>query len=112
MLTVTRSVFAGSTGRLSTNSSNALKRNFWGEGHYESRLGLNEISIETREIDAQWGEYEDGTVRPNWRLILAPVRIQDDVIVHELAYSVHEECSESFWNTVGALIHEHEERRE
>lgn len=79
---------------------------------YESRLGLDEVPIETGEIDGRWGEYDDGTVRLNWRLILAPVRVQDYVIVHELAHSVHEEHSDSFWNTVGSLIPDYEERRE
>lgn len=79
---------------------------------YESRLGLDEVSIEVGEIEGRWGEYDDGTIRLNWQLILAPVRVQDYVIVHELAHSVHEEHSDSFWNTVGALIPDYEDRRE
>jgi predicted metal-dependent hydrolase len=79
---------------------------------YESRLGLDEVFIEVGEIDGRWGEFDDATVRLNWRLIQAPVRIQDYVIVHELAHSVHEEHSDPFWNTVGALIPDYENRRE
>jgi len=79
---------------------------------YQSRLGIDEAAIEIREMDGRWGEYDDGTVRLNWRLILAPVRIQDYVIVHELAHSAHEEHSDSFWNTVGTLIPDYEDRRE
>ena len=79
---------------------------------YESRLGLDEVPIETGEIAGRWGEYDEGIVRLNWRLILAPVRIQDYVIVHELAHSAHDEHSDSFWNTVGALIPDYEKRRE
>ena len=79
---------------------------------YESRLGLEEVTVEIGEIDGRWGEYESGTVRLNWRLILAPVRIQDYVLVHELAHAVHNEHSDAFWNTVGTLIPEYEDRRE
>jgi len=79
---------------------------------FESRLGLDDVPVWVGEIDGRWGEYDDGTIRLNWRLILAPVRIQDYVIAHELAHSVHDRHSESFWNTVGALIPDYEERRE
>jgi len=79
---------------------------------FESRLGLENVSIDVVEIDDRWGEYDERTVRLNWRLIHAPVRIQDYVIVHELAHSIHNEHSDSFWNTVGALIPDYEERRE
>jgi predicted metal-dependent hydrolase len=79
---------------------------------FESRLGLDDVSVEVGEIDARWGEYDDGTIHLNWRLIHAPVRIQDYVVAHELAHSVHSEHSDSFWNTVGALVPDYEDRRE
>jgi predicted metal-dependent hydrolase len=78
---------------------------------FEPRLGLKDVPIDVGEIDGRWGEFDDGTVRLNWRLIQAPVRIQDYVIVHELAHSVHDEHSDSFWNTVGTLIPDYEDRR-
>ncbi|WP_231587978.1 M48 family metallopeptidase [Halostagnicola sp. A56] len=79
---------------------------------FESRLGFENVPVWVGEIDGRWGEYDNGTVRLNWRLILAPVRIQDYVLVHELAHAVHAEHSGAFWNTVGALIPDYEERRE
>ena len=79
---------------------------------FESRLGLDDVPVEVCEIDGRWGEYGDGVVRVNWRLIQAPVRIQDYVLAHELAHVVHDEHSDSFWNTVGALIPDYEDRRE
>jgi predicted metal-dependent hydrolase len=79
---------------------------------FESRLGLEDVTVEVGEIDGRWGEYDNGTIRLNWRLIRAPVRIQDYVLVHELAHSVHDEHSDAFWNTVGALVPDYEDRRE
>ncbi len=79
---------------------------------YESKLGLSDVSIDVGELSGRWGEFEDGTVRLHWRLILAPVRIQDYVIVHELAHAVHDDHSDAFWNTVGTLIPDYEDRRE
>lgn len=79
---------------------------------FESRLGLDDVTVEVGELDGRWGEYDDGVARLNWRIIRAPVRIQDYVLAHELSHAVHDDHSESFWNTVGALIPEYEERRE
>ena len=79
---------------------------------FEPQLGLDDTAVWVGEIDGRWGEYDSGTVRLNWRLILAPVRIQDYVLVHELAHAVHDEHSDAFWNTVGAVIPDYEDRRE
>lgn len=78
---------------------------------FESKLGAEDVSVEVGEVDGRWGEYDGGTVRLNWRLVLAPVRIQDYVLAHELAHTVHENHSDSFWNSVGALVPDYEDRR-
>jgi len=79
---------------------------------YKSQFGIDLDDVEVTEIDGRWGEYENETIRLNWRLVLAPVRIQDYVIVHELAHAVHEGHSTSFWNTVGTAVPDYENRRE
>lgn len=79
---------------------------------FKSRLGIESVAVEVGEIESRWGEYDNGTVRLNWRLIQAPVRIQDYVIAHEVAHSIHDGHTDSFWNTVGALIPNYEDRRE
>lgn len=79
---------------------------------FDSQLGLDDVPVWVGEINGRWGEYDDGTVRLNWLLIRAPVRIQDYVIAHELAHSVHGKHSDVFWNTVGALVPDYEDRRD
>lgn len=79
---------------------------------FQSKLGIGEISVDVGELDSKWGEYEAGTVRLNWRLILAPVRIQDYVIAHELVHVNHDFHTDVFWNAVGTLIPDYEDRRE
>lgn len=79
---------------------------------FRSKLGLGEIEVNVGELQERWGEHQNGEILLNWRLILAPVRIQDYVIVHELAHEIHEDHSVAFWNSVGALIPDYEERRE
>lgn len=79
---------------------------------HKSKFGIELDSVEVTEIEGRWGEYKNEVIRLNWRLILAPVRIQDYVIVHELAHAAHESHSTSFWNTVGTVVPDYEDRRE
>lgn len=79
---------------------------------YTSKMGLENVEVSIVDLPDRWGEHEDGEIRLNWRLILAPVRVQNYVIVHELAHELHSDHSPAFWNSVGALIPDYEERRE
>lgn len=79
---------------------------------YASKLGALGVDVEVTTLENNWGEYEDGIIRLHWRLLLAPVRIQDYVVVHELAHEEHKEHSASFWNAVGSVIPDYERRRE
>jgi predicted metal-dependent hydrolase len=76
------------------------------------KLGAEDTSIEVRELNRRWGEYEDGCVTLHWRLILAPKKIQDYVAAHELAHTRHDRHSDAFWNTVGTLVPDYRDRRE
>lgn len=79
---------------------------------YIAKLGLDGVTIDVRELPSRWGEYRSGRVDLNWRLILAPRKIQDYVVAHELAHFKHGDHSDSFWNTVGTLVPDYEDRRE
>lgn len=79
---------------------------------FEPKLDVDDVTIEVVDLPDRWGEYEDGTIRVNWRLILAPVRIQDYVLVHELVHANHPEHSDRFWNAVGSVLPDYRDRRE
>jgi hypothetical protein len=79
---------------------------------YAGKLGLDEVDIKIRALKRRWGEYRPGEVVLHWRLILAPRKIQDYVVAHELAHARHDEHSDAFWNTVGTLVPDYRDRRE
>lgn len=57
---------------------------------------------------ARWGSCSpDGTIRLNWRLVLAPERIIEYVIVHELAHLEHHDHSGRFWARVEKAMSDH-----
>jgi predicted metal-dependent hydrolase len=79
---------------------------------FARKLGVEQVDTEVRDLTRKWGEYRSGGVSLHWRLILAPVRIQNYVVAHELAHSKHGNHSDAFWNTVGSLVPDYEDRRE
>jgi len=79
---------------------------------YVRKLGLEDVDVDVQSLHRRWGEYQNGSVSLHWRLILAPKKIQDYVVAHELAHFRHDEHSDSFWNTVGTLVPDYRDRRE
>ncbi|MXR19236.1 M48 family metallopeptidase [Halobacterium bonnevillei] len=79
---------------------------------YMQKLGIGDIEIDVRSLNRRWGEYQEGQVSLHWRLVLAPRKIQDYVVAHELAHFRHDQHSDAFWNTVGTLVPDYRDRRE
>ncbi|MFP4028469.1 MAG: M48 family metallopeptidase [Candidatus Brocadiia bacterium] len=83
---------------------------------YARKLGLGSVEVLIYDSDTKWGESKGDSIRLNWRLMLAPTRIQDYIIVHELSHLKHPETpthhSKPFWHTVGSLLPDYEERKE
>lgn len=80
---------------------------------YAERLNLHPTEIKVMEMDRRWGSCTArGAVHLNWRLIMAPIQIIDYLVVHELCHLSIPEHSPKFWNQVGSVISDYEERRE
>ena len=53
----------------------------------------------------------DGTLRFNWRVVMAPPTLIDYVIVHELAHLKVKDHSAAFWSAVARAMPDYRERR-
>nr|WP_255259871.1 M48 family metallopeptidase [Lentibacillus sp. CBA3610] len=61
----------------------------------------------------RWGTCTpDGYIYINWRLIMAPLRVFDYVIVHELTHLKIKDHSPAFWKIVKSILPDFEERKE
>ena len=80
---------------------------------YAPLLGVSPKSIKVKYFKARWGSCSiHGDITFNWRIIMAPHRIVDYVVVHELAHLIHHDHSQQFWKCVGLVIPEFSQRRE
>jgi hypothetical protein len=53
-----------------------------------------------------------GEITYNWKIIMAPHRIVDYVVVHELAHLLEHNHSDKYWKHVENMMADFRERRE
>jgi predicted metal-dependent hydrolase len=79
---------------------------------FSERMNARPSQVSVESLEQMWGRHKGGNISLHWRLVLAPASIQDYVVVHELAHLKEGGHSRSFWNTVGSIIPDYEDRIE
>ncbi len=81
--------------------------------NYAAKMQVQVGRITIREQKTRWGSCSSrGNLNFNWKLVLMPERIQDYVVVHELAHRREMNHSAAFWNEVEKILPDYRERRE
>ena len=79
---------------------------------YAPLLEAHPAEIKIRDQKTRWGSCStSGTIRFNWRVVLAPMKIIDYVVVHELCHLKVKNHSREFWRQVALIFLDHKERR-
>lgn len=79
---------------------------------YCHRLGVRYKSIQIYEMQTRWGSGgTSGRLRFNWRTIMAPRRLVEYVVAHELCHLRHDHHSPAFWRMLSAVMPDYEQRR-
>jgi len=80
---------------------------------WHTKVGVELPRVVVRAQKKRWGSCDaKGNLRLNWRIIQAPMRLVDYVIVHELAHRVEENHTPAFWALVGRVLPDADKRRE
>lgn len=78
--------------------------------HYCAAAGQPVPQLSLSKARRRWGSCaHDGTIRINWRLVMAPEYVRRSVVAHEVAHLVHFDHSPAF-HAVLADIFEHDIR--
>ncbi len=82
---------------------------------YYSRIigveSVNKIVVKTQK--RLWGncDYTAKIIRLNWQIILAPLKVIDYVVVHEICHLIFPNHSRRFWRKVGEIFPQYKESR-
>jgi predicted metal-dependent hydrolase len=80
---------------------------------YGRRFSLVPRSIRVVDFTNGWGSCgPDGNIIVNWELIFAPRRVQEYVVVHELAHLRERSHGERFWRILGGMMPGYEAARD
>jgi predicted metal-dependent hydrolase len=80
-----------------------LKRTLYYSEILKVKVDPKKVGI--RKYRSRWASCSsEGVLRFNWKVIMAPSRVVDYVVVHELSHLLHFNHSPRFWRCVGAVI--------
>lgn len=80
--------------------------------YYHQFTGGHYDKITIRDQKTRWGSCSStGTLSFSFRLMLAPPRVLDYVVVHELCHLTHMNHSKEFWNMVENILPDYKEHR-
>lgn len=81
--------------------------------YWSRKMGLRPPRLILCDQRQRWGSCNaTGDLRINWRVIQAPLKLVDYVIVHELAHLVYPDHSKSYWKLVKRTLPDFEIRKE
>lgn len=80
--------------------------------YYLPLIGGSYRSIRIGDQKTRWGSCSsNGTLSFSWRLMLAPPRVLDYVVIHEICHLTHMNHSAQFWALVEAFDPDYKEHR-
>ena len=91
----------------------ALQRLLEKTERYAAIVGVQPKSVGIKLFKSRWGSCSlSGNVQYNWRIIIAPHRIVDYVVIHELCHMIHHNHSDKFWRLVESVLPECQQDKE
>ncbi len=85
---------------------------FWEDSEIYAESGKPYVNITIRDQKTRWGSCSSkGTLSFSWRLMLAPPRVLDYVVLHEICHLKEMNHSAAFWNLVGSVMPDYKEYR-
>lgn len=80
---------------------------------YVPRVGISVTGIKVKEMGYRWASCgKRGVLNFHWKCMMAPPRIIDYIVVHELCHFHYRNHSDAFWNEVDKVLPDWRERKE
>ncbi len=80
---------------------------------YANIVGVETGVIRVRDFKSRWGSCTPyGDLEFNWVIVMAPNRVVDYVVIHELCHLLHHDHSPQFWKEVERVMPDYKEHKE
>ncbi len=81
--------------------------------YFAPKVGVIPKQIDVRELGHRWASCSpNGNLAFHWKCMMAPPRIIDYIVVHELCHYHHLDHSDAFWNELDKVMPDFGERKE
>jgi predicted metal-dependent hydrolase len=79
---------------------------------YAPKVGVSHGDIKVKEMGYRWASCgASGTLNFHWKCMMAPPRIIDYIVVHELCHLHHRNHNDAFWNEIDKVLPDYRERK-
>lgn len=79
---------------------------------FAAKIGVDVANVGVRDMKRRWGSGSSRQLVFNWRIIMAPRRLIEYVVAHELCHIVHPDHSRDFWRLLEQVMPDYERRRQ
>lgn len=80
--------------------------------YFAPKVGVSVRRLAVRDLGNRWGACSpQGNLSFHWKCLMAPARIIDYIVVHELCHLHHLDHSAAFWNEVDKVLPDFEEKK-
>ena len=81
--------------------------------HFAPRVGVQPGAMQVKELGFRWASsLPGGGLHFHWKCLMAPPKITDYIVVHELCHIHHRDHTDLFWNEVDKVMPDYRERKE
>jgi predicted metal-dependent hydrolase len=80
--------------------------------YFAPKVGVSPSSVEVKELGYRWAACaSDGRLTFHWKCIMAPPKVIDYIVVHELCHLHYRDHTDAFWNEVDKVMPDYDERK-
>lgn len=81
--------------------------------YYAPKVGVQVAKVNVKDMGYRWGSCSvNGVLNFHWKCMMAPLKIIDYLVVHELCHFHHRDHTDAFWNEVDKILPDFSERKE